>query len=123
MISVLISSESRYIVNRDQIRQAIRELLVNMGLDEVEVSVSVVGGRKIRSLNRQWREIDKVTDVLSFPLEEARNADGILRLGDIVICYPKAREDAQKENIMMDNKLNELTIHGLKHLLGEHHEE
>ena len=123
MISVLISSESRYIVNRDKIRQAIRDLLTNTGLDEVEVSVSVVGGRKIRNLNRQWREIDKITDVLSFPLEEARNIDGILRLGDIVICYPKAREDAQKENIMMDEKLNELAIHGLKHLLGEHHEE
>ena len=123
MISVLISSESRYIVNRDKIRQAIRDLLTNTGLDEVEVSVSVVGGRKIRNLNRQWREIDKITDVLSFPLEEARNIDGILRLGDIVICYPKVREDAQKENIMMDEKLNELIIHGLKHLLGEHHEE
>ena len=100
MISVLISSESRYIVNRDKIRQAIRDLLTNTGLDEVEVSVSVVGGRKIRNLNRQWREIDKITDVLSFPLEEARNIDGILRLGDIVICYPKVREDAQKENII-----------------------
>jgi probable rRNA maturation factor len=123
MISVLISSESRYLINREKIRQAIENLLENMGVEDAEVSLVVSGRRKIRSLNRQWRQIDKETDVLSFPLEEPRGVDGILRLGDIIICYPVAVKRAAEENKLVDDKINELVEHGLHHLLGEHHEE
>jgi len=124
MISVLIISESRYLVSREKIRQAIKSLLISERLDDVEVSISIVGARKIRKLNNQWRQIDKETDVLSFPLEEARDAtDGVLRLGDIVVCYPVAIKQAQTENKLVDDKINELVEHGLRHLLGQHHEE
>ena len=123
MISVLIISESRYLVSRDKIRQAIKSLLVSERLNDVEVSISIVGARKIRKLNRQWRQIDKETDVLSFPLEEARDITGTLRLGDIVVCYPVAIKQAQTENKLVDDKINELVEHGLRHLLGQHHEE
>jgi probable rRNA maturation factor len=123
MISVLIISESRYLVSRDKIRQAIKSLLVSERLNDVEVSISIVGARKIRKLNRQWRQIDKETDVLSFPLEEARDISGTLRLGDIVVCYPVAIKQAQTENKLVDDKINELVEHGLRHLLGQHHEE
>lgn len=123
MISVLINSESRYLVNRKIIRQAIEKLLSDERLDDVEISLSVVGGRKIHELNRTWRKIDKETDVLSFPLEEPRDKDGTLRLGDIVVCYPVAIKQAQAENKLVDDKINELVEHGLRHLLGQHHEE
>lgn len=121
MISVLISSESRYKVNRKRIRQSIEKLLKDAGLDETEVSIVVVGTRKIRKLNRVFRKVDEETDVLSFPLEEPRDPEEVLRLGDIVICYPIARSEAQKEEKLVDEKINELAEHGLKHLLGEHH--
>lgn len=123
MISVLITSESRYLIAREKIRQAIKNLLVYERLDDVEVSVSIVGARKIHELNRKWRQIDKETDVLSFPLEEARDITGILRLGDIVVCYPVAIRQAQTENKLVDDIINELVEHGLRHLLGQHHEE
>lgn len=123
MNSVLITSESRYLIDRDKIRQAIKSLLVGERLDDVEVSVLIVGARKIRSLNKKWRQIDKETDVLSFPLEEARDIRGTLRLGDIVVCYPVAIKEAQTENKLVDDKINELIEHGLRHLLGQHHEE
>ena len=122
MISVLITSESRYKFERPKIRQAVTRLLKEKGLDDIEVSISVVGSRKIKQLNRDFREVDEVTDVLSFPLEEARGPNGQLRLGDIVICYPVAREQARLENKMVGDKIMELIEHGLKHLLGEHHE-
>lgn len=122
MISVLISSESRYLVNRKGIRQQVEDLLVRAGLEDIEVSISVVGTRKIRSLNRDFRQVNEVTDVLSFVQEAPRGPDGILRLGDIVVCYPVCREEARQEEKMVDEKMGELVEHGLRHLLGEHHE-
>ncbi len=122
MISVLISSESRYKINREKIRKLVQNLLGQAGLDEAEVSILIAGTRKIRELNRVFRKIDEETDVLSFSLEEARDQEGILRLGDIIICYPKAREEAGEEEKMVDEKIDELVEHGLRHLLGKHHE-
>lgn len=122
MISVLISSESRYPIDRKSIRGRAKKFLEEANLDDVEVSVLVVGSRKIKTLNRQFREIDKVTDVLSFPQEESRGPDGMLRLGDVVVAYPVCREEAGKENKMVDDKMWELVEHGLKHLMGEHHD-
>jgi probable rRNA maturation factor len=121
MISILISSEPRYKFSRKKVRQAAENFLREKGLDDIEVSLAVVGTRKIRSLNKNFRKIDEVTDVLSFPLEEARGEDGILRLGDIIVCYPKAREEAVEEEKFLDEKIIELVEHGLKHLLGENH--
>ena len=122
MISILITSESRYKFERPKIRQAVTRLLKEKGLDDIEISISVVGSRKIKQLNQDFREVGEVTDVLSFPLEEARGPNGQLRLGDIIICYPVAREQAGKENKLVNDKIMELIEHGLKHLLGEHHE-
>ena len=122
MISVLISSESRYKVDKERIRQKVAELLKAAGLEDVEVSIAVVGTRKISDLNRHFREVGEPTDVLSFPQESGRDPDGFLRLGDIVVCYPICRAEAGKENKMVWEKMNELVEHGLRHLLGEHHE-
>lgn len=123
MISVLISSESRYRINRQKIKKCIEDFLGQAGLDDIEVSVDIGGTRKIRKLNKQYRQLDESTDVLSFPQEGSRDPDGFLRLGDIIICYPIAVQDAASENKMVDDKMNELVEHGLKHLLGEHHPE
>ena len=123
MISVLITSESRYKFERPKIRQAIIRLLKEEKLNDVVVSVAVVGSRKMRQLNQQYRKIDAVTDVLSFSLEEARGPNGQLRLGDIILCYPLVRDQARIENKLVVDKMIELVEHGLKHLLGEHHDE
>lgn len=122
MISVLIASESRYIIERRNIRQMVEEVLKKAGLVDVEVSVLVVGSRKIKALNSQYRQLDEPTDVLSFPQESSRGPDGVLRLGDVVVCYPICREEAALENKLVSEKMNELVEHGLKHLLGEHHD-
>jgi len=122
MISVLISSESRYRVDREKIRQAVSSLLKGAGLVDVEVSISIVGARKIRTLNQKFRQIDTPTDVLSFPQEEGRGPDGVLRLGDIIVCYPICREEARRDNKMVWEQMDFLVEHGLRHLLGEHHD-
>ncbi len=117
MISVLVSSESRYPVSRNQIKKTIESYLQKTGVDDVEVSVSFVGERKIQKLNKQYRKLDESTTVLTFGLSEPRGQDGILRLGDIVIAYPQARLIAQEDNLTMNQAIDKLLIHGLNNLL------
>lgn len=119
MISALISSESRYPISRPKIKKTIENYLKNLGVDDAEVSVAVVGSRKIRDLNKKWRKLDEPTTVLTFALEEPRGEDGILRIGDIIISYPEARIIAQEDNLDMDAAIEKLVIHGLGNLFGK----
>jgi len=119
MISVLISSESRYPISRPKIRRVVEEYLRAIGIEDVEVSIAIVGSRKMRQLNKKWRNLDEPTTVLSFALEEPRDEKGILRIGDIVISYPESRQIAQEENLTMDQAIEKLLIHGLNNLFGK----
>lgn len=126
---VLIFVESRYKVNRKRITETIRKLLKEKGVSEdSEVSVAIVGDRKMRSLNKKYKGKDGTTNVLSFSLAEGGSValpqDGdILRLGDVVVSYPQVINEAAKEEVLVDEKIDELVSHGVLHLLGIHHEE
>ncbi len=130
MITVLFKSESHYTINRNRVRLVIEKVLMTKGVKgKVEVSVSIVGDRLMKSLNQKYRDIDETTDVLSFPMtEEVKDKpfveppDNVLRLGDIIVSYPQAREDASEENKLVDDKIDELVEHSMLHLLGQHHE-
>lgn len=114
---VLIASESRYPINRRKIKETVVSCFDRLGIQDAEVSVAVVGSRKIRDLNKKWRNLDETTTVLTFALEEPRGGDGILRIGDVVISYPEARLIAQEDNLSMDQAIEKLLIHGLNNLL------
>jgi len=122
MISTLISSGSRYPISRLKIKKKVAEVVNRLGLDEIEVSIAIVGDRKIRQLNQKYRQINEPTDVLSFPFEEPRDQNRILRLGDIVISYPQARIWAAERNKLVDEVVLELVEHGILHLLGYNHD-
>lgn len=87
-------------------------------MEDAEVSVAVVGSRKIRELNKKWRNLDEETTVLTFATEEPRDEKGILRIGDIVISYPQAREIAMDEGLTMDKAVEKLLVHGMNNLLN-----
>lgn len=131
MITVLFQSESHFPVSRTKIVDAIVDELKKTMKGTIEVSVMVVGDRRMRELNRQYRNLDTTTDVLSFPQNDPAQStvpfveapDGILRLGDIIVSYPQAVAQAADENKMVDDKIIELALHGLNHLLGIHHPE
>lgn len=120
---VLISSGSQYPVNRKKIRETVEGFLAQKGIDEAEISVAIVGDRKMRELNRRWRGLNEPTTVLTFALEEPRDEEGVLRIGDIVISYPQAQLIAQEDNLSMDEAIEKLLIHGLNNLLGEYKNE
>lgn len=128
MVTVLIFKESRYPVSREKIRQAVEQVLTEQKVKgKIEVSVSVIGDRKMKVLKKQYLGEEGTTDVLSFPLGEVPGKfidppDGVLRLGDIVVSYPQAVLNAAQDNVLVDEEITALVKHGVKHLLGIHHE-
>lgn len=93
-----------------------------------EVSVSFVDNDEIRRLNREFRDKDSVTDVLSFPMGEDgvydTNPDtGACILGDVVISLEKAREQAAEFEHSFEREVCYLTVHSMLHLLGYDHME
>lgn len=127
MITVLFHTESHFPVDRKKIKDAVVAALKDEVHRDAEVSVSVVGDRRMRELNTKYRKIDTTTDVLSFGLENGGQfiepPDDVLRLGDIVVSYPQAVAEAREENKMVDDQIVMLVLHGLDHLLGKHHPE
>ncbi len=108
--------------------------------DKTEISLAIVGDGRIRRLNKMYRGKNRVTDVLSFEnksvlpyLSKAfpkmkkgdefiEAPDGVKRLGEVVICYPRAKKQAKKLNHTLEKELTILLIHGILHLLGYDHE-
>lgn len=77
---------------------------------------------RIRTLNREFRHVDAVTDVLTFPAwegETSLSADGYL--GDVMICYERAKEQAEQYGHSLLRELSFLAVHGCLHLLGYDH--
>ena len=111
------------------IRRCCHAVLEEEGFtDSAEVSVRFVDNETIHELNRQFRNIDKPTDVLSFPLGENGVYDtdmttGAKLLGDIVISVPKAIEQANEFNHSLQREIGFLTVHSMLHLLGYDHEQ
>ena len=125
-ITIPIFIESRYRVNRKRIKKTIFKVLtIHEVKGPVEVSVAVVGDRKMRALSKQYKGEDKTRNILSFSLSEGESTylpSEILKLGDIVISYPQVIKEASEEEVLVDDKVDELIEHGMLHLLGIHHE-
>ncbi len=87
-----------------------------------DLSVRVDTPAHIQELNRDFRHVDRVTDVLTFPAwegEDPLGGDGYL--GDIMICYDRAKEQAEEYGHSLARELAFLTVHGVLHLLGYDH--
>ena len=103
--------------------------------EEFEVSISFVNNQEMRKLNKEYRNIGKETDVLSFPLvefieeelntedEDAEYIEEEIALGDIVISMEKAAEQSEEYGHSFKRELAFLLVHGMLHLLGYDHDE
>lgn len=96
---------------------------------EIELSVTFVNNERIQVVNKEYRNIDKPTDVISFALEELGEGEveiigeALPRvLGDIIISLPKAKEQANEYNHSFQRELGFLALHGFLHLLGYDHQ-
>lgn len=125
-VQVSIFVESRYKVNRKRIRSLVNNLLKKQGVGgKADVSIAIVGDRKMRELSRKYKGEDKTRNVLSFSQaegEQAKNFSDALFLGDVVISYPQVIREAAAQDALVDEKIGELVEHGIMHLLGINHE-
>ncbi len=130
-LKININARSGYLINRRLLRQTLRKEFGQWLSTSVnyQVSVSIVGNRLMRRLEKTYFKQDKTTDVLSFPMLETKfkhisfpeNEKRPLFLGEIVISYPQARLQASQKNQLIDQEICRLASHGLRHLLGINH--
>jgi len=85
---------------------------------EATATIAFVSDKTIRQLNRQFRGVDKATDVLSFPADETDKSN----LGDIAISVDTAAKQAKENGLTLDEEVAQLILHGLLHLCGYDHE-
>lgn len=127
MIKILFDNRQKDIeiskVLEEKIYNAVEICLAEEDIkDSVEVSISFVTNKEIRKLNFEYRNLDRETDVLSFPLEYDFNIIGINRmLGDIVISLEKAKEQSEEYGHSIEREIIYLVIHSMFHLLGYDH--
>lgn len=120
-------------LDRSALRSACRAVLANEGIGgDVVLTLTFVDGPEIQAINAEHRGIDRVTDVLSFSLMEPVGGEPVTfalpdgeprELGDVVICYPRAVEQAEEYGHSVEREVSYLTVHGLLHILGYDHEE
>lgn len=91
--------------------------------DKCEVSITLTDNENIHVLNREYRGVDRPTDVLSFPIFDEDDMGGKTVLGDIVLSLEKADSQAEQYGHSFEREIAFLTVHSMLHLLGYDHEE
>ena len=130
-VKVVISNEQNEMRIPTGVRLLVRRCCTAVLVQEefdgaAEVSVTFVDDDTIHQLNKQYRNIDRATDVLSFPLGEngvydINNDTGAKLLGDIVISIPHAVDQADRYGHTLQREIGFLTVHSMLHLLGYDH--
>lgn len=128
MIKVHVKKQSNYPISSPYLKKIVRDFLTKNGIvSNAEVSLAIVGEAEMLDLGKKYLKDHMLHNVLSFTEDEIQKnfvypPDNIIHLGEIVICYPKAFEEAKTEGRLIDDKIRELVEHGALHLLGIHHD-
>ncbi len=138
MIEIINEVEGEFPANYDKLlKEAVLKTLEYEKINvDLEICISIVGKERIKELNRDFRNIDKATDVLSFPsfdfpdgadkneviLSDVHNLQ-MPYLGDVVLCFDVAKKQAYDYGHSLERELAFLTVHSVLHLLGYDHME
>jgi len=118
----IINETEEKIDELETVEKLIDFALEKENLEDVEFNIIIVDNKKIREINKEYRKIDKETDVISFALEDYMDITLPHRLlGDIYISIDKAKGQAIEYGHSLLRELGFLSIHGLLHLLGYDH--
>lgn len=128
MIKIGVKKQTNYPVSSVKIRDSLKEFLVSNGIvSDAEVSISLVGKQKMLQVGKKYLKDSKLHNVLSFTAGESDPKfvyppDGLIHLGEIIVCYPLVVEEAKSQGKLIEEKVIELVKHGAQHLMGIHHE-
>ena len=128
--TVLIKNDQNKIKMTPDLRRLVkRAVLAVLDFEDfgrrAEVSVTFTDNEGIHALNREYRNVDRPTDVLSFPLSDGEDYDNdgdAVLLGDIVISLERAQTQAEEYGHSFEREVAFLTVHSMLHLLGYDHE-
>lgn len=120
-------------IDKRWLRRLVKESLGAHGVEaQAELSLLITDDATVRELNKTYRGKDKTTDVLSFALEADRRGDAaagfvmppgeVVHLGEVIVSYPKAAEQAAERQHPVEDELALLVVHGVLHLLGYDHD-
>jgi probable rRNA maturation factor len=122
MIHLDILERYRSQLDPEILKKAASATLFNQSVDsDTEFTLVVSDDKHLQRLNREYRGVDAPTDVLAFPASFENPERGVPYLGDVLISYPRAVEQASKAGHLVEDELQLLVIHGLLHLLGHDH--
>jgi probable rRNA maturation factor len=131
-IGIHVEEKFRGLVDGGWVKKIVRQVLK---AEEVatpyEVSLVLTDSETVKQLNRDYRGVDEPTDVLAFHMLTQKGIDdsfalppdGVTRLGEVIISYPQAAEQAREQGHSTERELALLVIHGILHLTGYDHEE
>lgn len=131
-IAISVEEEFRGLVDRDRIKRIAQKVLEAEGMaSPYEVSLMFTDSATVQKLNRDYRGVDEPTDVIAFymlPQDGDDSSfvlppDGVTHLGEVIISYPQAAEQAGEQGHPVEQELALLIIHGILHLLGYDHEQ
>jgi len=130
-LAVEVHNHTRYAIDEAAVEALAGAVLAAEGVAGGELGVTFVGERRMRALNRDYREVDRATDVLAFPLEEAGEvgappaetggAGPPRLLGDVVVCPRVAQRQARAHGLPLPLEVAVLLVHGVLHVLGHDH--
>ncbi|OGM02028.1 rRNA maturation RNase YbeY [Candidatus Woesebacteria bacterium GWA1_41_8] len=129
MIAVKVKKQSNYPVNVRKLKRALSDFLKGRGIvSDAQASVAIVSEREMLELSAKFlkEKPPRLHNVLSFGFDEKPDftmPQGKIFLGEIILCYKKVVDEAGRENKLIQDKVEELTLHGALHLLGIHHDE
>lgn len=126
MIKVYVKKQSSFPIKSTDIKKQLSTFLKERGMvSDCLVSIALVGEKKMLDISDRYLKDKKVHNVLSFTEDEMKDKfiypPDKIYLGEIIICFPKAVEEAKNEGKRIDRKVVELIEHGALHLMGIHH--
>ena len=116
------------------INTVVKNCFEEEGLDNIKIYINIIltNPEEIKRINKEYRNIDKETDVLSFPMFQKEEIEGLIKkkenivtdiLGDVVISIPRVYEQAEEYNHSFERELSYMVVHGFYHLMGYDHME
>ena len=127
MIKVYVKKQTNYPIKATEIKSNLASFFKKSGIvSDSVVSVALVGEKKMLDIGRKYLKDNMMHNVLSFTSDEVKGEfvyppDEKINLGEIIVCYPIAVEEAKAEGKRIDDKVHELVEHGAEHLMGIHH--
>jgi probable rRNA maturation factor len=131
-LSIQIEKPFVGLVSKQWLRRAVKLTLAHTGISSpVELGLVIAGDDTVHELNRNYRNMDRTTDVIAFSLSEQGAVDNqpfitppddVIHLGEVIVSYPQAKRQAHEQRHSLERELALLVAHGVLHLLGYDHE-